>query len=182
MKDERKRLMPEILPGPGPVASSTPVRQRVLKHMKLLIATGAATTTLVACPYGVVDPLPPPARCRTTGSVLEDLRVEVRPGAPGEVVVELHLDEGGYGDVKLLRVAGLTGAATGEVRLQGYPAEVHLMPDSEDSTIRLTLAVECAAVPVNAVRIELRPLAPDAGAGSSGYTVTVSDAVPDGGP
>ncbi|MCY1082142.1 hypothetical protein [Archangium lansingense] len=96
MKDDRKRLMPEILPGPGPVVSSTSVRQRVLRHMKLLIATGAATTTLAACPYGVVDPLPPPARCRTTGSVLEDLRVEVRPSAPGgEVVVELHLDEGG---------------------------------------------------------------------------------------
>ena len=56
MKDERKRLMPEILPGPGPMVSSTPVRQRVLTHMKRLIATGAAATTLVACP--------PPVRLR----------------------------------------------------------------------------------------------------------------------
>lgn len=182
MKDERKRLMPEILPGPGPVVSSTSVRQRVVTHMKRLIATGAAATTLVACPYGVVDPLPPPARCRTTGSVLEDLHVQVRAGAQGEVVVRIFLQFGADDDVKLLRVAGVTGATPGEVRLEGDPAEVHLKPDSEGSPIVLTLDVECAAMPVNAVRIELRPLAPDAGTGSPAYTVTVSDAAPDGGP
>ena len=180
MKDDRKRLMPEILPGPGPVVSSSPVRQRVLQHMKLLIATGAATTTLVACPYGVVDPLPPPARCRTTGSLLEDLRVSARPGSPGEVVVELYLDESGYSDVKFLRVVEVTGATTGKVTLEGYPAKIHLKPDSPDSTLTLTLAAECVGVP-KAVRIELRPVTPDAGAGSTDYTVTVSDAVLDGG-
>jgi hypothetical protein len=181
MSDERKRLMPEILPGPGPAVSSTSVRQRVVRHMKLLIATGAATTTLVACPYGVVDPLPPPARCRTTGSVLDDLQVTAQSVSSGEVVVDLYLDAGGYGEVKLLRVDQVLGAVTTQVKLEGYPAQVYLRPDSKQSTITLTVTAECVGLPAQAVRIELRPVSSDAH--GTNYAVTVSEALPpDAGP
>ena len=80
MNDDRKKLMPEILPKPATASPSTSVRQRVLRHLNLLVAAGATTVTL-ACqqPYGVVDPLPEPARCRTTGSVLDMLGVSAEP-------------------------------------------------------------------------------------------------------
>jgi hypothetical protein len=183
VKDDRKKLMPEILPQPAAAPSAT-ARQRVLRHMKLLIAAGAATTTLAACPYAVVDPLPPPARCRTTGSVLEGLQVAAQPDASGGVVVWVSPSDEEYGEVRFLRVFDLTGATEGTIHLQQDPAEIHLKPDSPDATIEFKLAVECEGAPANMLRITLRPASPDAGtdAGTSPYTVTVTETGTDGGP
>lgn len=183
MKDDRKKLMPEVLPQPAAVPSAT-ARQRVLRHMKLLIATGAATTTLAACPFAVVDPLPPPARCRTTGSVLDELQVSVAPDASGGVVVRLSVFDDYSGEVRFPRVLDLTGATEGQHELQGNPAELHLKPDSPDATIDFKLDVECAGMPANRLRITLRPTTPDAGtdAGTGHYTVTVTETGTSGGP
>ena len=117
MKDDRKKLMPEVLPHPAAAAPSATARQRVLRHMKLLIATGAATTTLAACPYGVVDPLPPPARCRTTGSVLDVLQVTAEPDGTGGVVVRINVNDVGAEEARVLAVLDLTGATVGSTYL-----------------------------------------------------------------
>lgn len=179
MKDDRKKLMPEVLPQPAAVVPSATARQRVLRHMKLLIATGAATTTLAACPYGVVDPLPPPARCRTTGSVLDVLQVTAEPDGTGGVVVRINVNDVGAEEVRFLAVLDLTGATVGSTYLY-LPAEIHLKPDSPGATIDFKLAVECAGAPANKVHITLRPATSDGGtdAGTGPYTVTVTDGGP----
>lgn len=182
MKDDRKKLMPEILPQPAAVPSAT-ARQRVLRHMKLLIATGAATTTLAACPFAVVDPLPAPARCRTTGSVLDDLYVSAEPDASGGVVVWISSNVG-LEEVRFLRMLELTGATEGKSNLLQNPVEIHLKPDSPGATIDFKLSVECVGTSTSLVRITLRPASSDAGtdAGTPSYTVTVTESGTDGGP
>jgi hypothetical protein len=64
---DRKRsleLLPEILPAPPPLADGGP-RQRTLESLRRLAAAAGAAATISGCDpgYGVVDPVPPPARC-----------------------------------------------------------------------------------------------------------------------
>ncbi|WP_224372148.1 hypothetical protein [Hyalangium versicolor] len=179
MSDDRKKLMPEILPKPVAASGAASVRQRVLKHLNVLIAAGTTTVTM-ACqpPYGVVDPLPPPARCRTTGSVLDVLDVTAWPGTSG-VLVRIYVNDES-GEVSLRQVVETLGGVADRVNLDGYPAEIHLIPNSPNATIELKLATECARNPAATVRIVLRPNTEDGGA--TGYSVTTSDDSQAGGP
>ncbi|MFO0598878.1 MAG: hypothetical protein U0228_26460 [Myxococcaceae bacterium] len=74
----RKILMPEVLPRPMSFPG-TAARARVIAHLRLLATTGVATLSLAACPFLVVDPLPPPAKCKTSG-VSADLVADVTAG------------------------------------------------------------------------------------------------------
>jgi hypothetical protein len=168
VNDERKKLMPEILPKPGTASPSTSVRQRVLKHLNLLVAAGATTATLACQPYAVVDPLPPPARCRTTGSVLDALEVSALTDASG-VLVRIQLTDYS-GEVRLLRVMDVVGGVADRVTLDSASPEIHLKPDGPAATLELKLATECAGTPAATVRIVLTP-----DAGGASYTVTTSD-------
>jgi hypothetical protein len=171
MSDDRKKLMPESLPKPATAHPSTSVRQRVLKHLNLLVAAGAATATLACQPYAVVDPLPPPARCRTTGSVLDALEVSALTDASG---VAVRIQNHDYsGDVRLLRVTEVTGARVDSAALDSAPAVIHLTPDHPASIITLKLATECAGTSATTIRIVLQPVGGDAGMGE--YSVTTSD-------
>ncbi len=67
-----KKLIGEPLPAPHHRPEED-ARARVLRQMRNALAAGAATLTLGGCPpgctpFGVVDPMPPPARCRTMGA------------------------------------------------------------------------------------------------------------------
>lgn len=172
MNDERKKLMPELLPKPQTAIPSTSVRQRVLKHLNLLIAAGATTATLACQPYGVVDPLPPPAKCRTTGSVLDVLNVLAFTDTSG-VTVRIWIESE---EVRLLRIMDVTGAVAAQAELDTGQPWIHLIPDSPAATITLKLATECAGMPAAAVRIVLTPGAGDSG--MEGHTVTLSDESP----
>ena len=61
-----KKLMNEQLPTPVILSKEDP-RGRVLRHMRNALAAGASITLATGCTtgFGVVDPLPPPAQCRT---------------------------------------------------------------------------------------------------------------------
>jgi hypothetical protein len=168
VNDDRKRLMPEILPKPFTASPATSVRQRVLKHLNLLVAAGATTVTLACQPYAVVDPLPPPARCRTTGSVLDALEVSAMTDASG-VLVRIQLTDG-WGEIRLLQVMEVMGGVADRVALDSAPPEIHLKPDGPAATLELKLATECAGKPATTVRLVLSPVA-----GGTGYTVTTSD-------
>ncbi|MFT3836769.1 MAG: hypothetical protein QM723_07215 [Myxococcaceae bacterium] len=70
MSDEKKKLMNEVLPAPTVISQGPSVRDRVTQKMKLALAAGVATATINSCstpPFGVVDPLPPPAACADMG-------------------------------------------------------------------------------------------------------------------
>lgn len=92
---QRKVMMPEILPRPVSVPGS-PARARVLAHLRLLAATGAATMTLAACPFLAVDPLPPPPTCRTTRGVASDLVADVI--SSGTLSSDAGVADGGVAD------------------------------------------------------------------------------------
>ena len=64
-----KKLMNEVLPAPM-AAEPSQARARVLKHLREALAAGAAVALNAGCsPFVVVDPMPPPAKCRDLGSV-----------------------------------------------------------------------------------------------------------------
>ncbi|MFO0598877.1 MAG: hypothetical protein U0228_26455 [Myxococcaceae bacterium] len=95
----RKILMPEVLPRPMSFPG-TAARARVIAHLRLLATTGVATLSLAACPFLVVDPLPPPAKCRSNGGGLSgDLLGTVSPGGTlttdGGTTVDAGLADGG---------------------------------------------------------------------------------------
>ena len=82
-----KKLMNEVLPAPKTVTSGA-ARERVVNHMKTLVQVGAATVTLAGCPpFAVVDPLPPPARCKTMNDVLSELTATVTSADGGSVII-----------------------------------------------------------------------------------------------
>lgn len=70
MSEPKRRLglMPEILPTPPGSPAGGP-RDRTLAHMKKLIVMATAAVAMDGCKdgstpgYGVVDPMPPPAKC-----------------------------------------------------------------------------------------------------------------------
>jgi len=67
---EKRRLglLPELLPAPAPAAEGGP-RGRTLAHLQKLLVMASTTAVIEGCDgcgpgYGVVDPMPPPARCQ----------------------------------------------------------------------------------------------------------------------
>lgn len=75
-KKKRLKLMPEILPDPKKAGGTGSARQRTMKTMERLIAVSAASALIAGadvttgCGYGVVDPLPPPAKCPNLASTI----------------------------------------------------------------------------------------------------------------
>lgn len=64
-----KKLMNEVLPAPTK-APESPVREQVLRHVRDAMTAGAAIALGAGCiPFGVVDPLPPPAQCKELDTV-----------------------------------------------------------------------------------------------------------------
>lgn len=93
-----KKLMNEVLPAPV-VAPKNGPRDRVLRHMRDALAAGASVALLTGCPFAVVDPLPPPAACRSMGAdklaTVTVTRIDVDGGVEHyEVVVTLTGDSG----------------------------------------------------------------------------------------
>ncbi len=87
-----KKLMNEQLPAPQKSEPAASARERVLSHMKSLVKVGAASVVVSACtPFAVVDPLPPPARCKTNNDVLSELSA-VATRADGGAVITLAIN------------------------------------------------------------------------------------------
>lgn len=73
---KQKTLMNEQLPAPT-VVPDKPVRERVLRHLREALTAGATMALAAGCsPFAVVDPLPPPAKCREVGSVKDALTMQ----------------------------------------------------------------------------------------------------------
>lgn len=160
---EEKTLMPEVLPAPRrelePVIPHA-VRARVKRHMQQLLV-GAAGLTLANCNCLAVDPLPPPAACRTTGNVLDSMASDVKTitstdGGPDQLVLRIGDDEilaSGYRTAPVLLES--LGTVTGAQVLSTTPAspagasivELTLAPDSGVSTITVELTASCGSAP-----------------------------------
>lgn len=187
MSDE-KTLMTEVLPTPRPVIPSSGPRERVAKHWHTLVTAGAATAALAGCGCLVMDPMPPPALCRTTNSVLASLEVTAR-GVGNSVAVQVRYSGATYADYAQIELQVLSVEGARELATDGgafaVPGELGLAPTSDGATITLVLGTRCNGATTPAVKAVLVPVggAGDAGAdagSASSYTVTLSELV-DGG-
>jgi hypothetical protein len=110
MSDDRddKKLLPEILPTPQPLAGAAP-RERVNQRARLLLerfrslgTTAGAAILSFHCTYGTVDPLPPPpTQCSTLPDPFAMFQAHgfynFSPGAPTYVIIELtHQNTNGF--------------------------------------------------------------------------------------
>lgn len=176
----KKKLMPELLPKPVSF-SGTAARARVISHLRVLAATGAATMTLAACPFIAVDPLPPPPKCRTSRGVAGDLTASVAPGGSAPLPdggrsesFTLTLTESDFGNGGTVNLTSLIlSTNTDSARLTsttGSPFRVSFQPTDPTQPVEFRFATTCegsSAVVLKAV------LTPSPGAGT--YGVVLSD-------
>ena len=174
-----KRLMPELLPKPEPVIPSAP-RARVQAHMRGLLGLGTAALSL-SCGPMVCDPLPPPAQCRNTGSVLSSIQVTaVAVGASQVDVVVRDTDTSRARGVRLTlsNITGGTSTAQSSTASDVVITQ-RVTPTSAASVIELTFAAQCESTNVKSIRVVLTPAGLDGGAADAGtaaaYTVSVTE-------
>lgn len=184
MSDEpKKTLMPEVLPRPVSFPG-TAARARVISHLRVLAATGAATMTLAACPFLAVDPLPPPPRCRTTRGVAEDLTAFVGPGGQftadaGEIDagtgpdggapdrLELILSSTAFGSVDLTQLIFTSNTRRAELQQVGEGWVVTFEPLDPTQTVTMRFTTTCAG---SAGVVLLATLSPSGGSYSAALT------------
>jgi hypothetical protein len=173
---QKKTLLPELLPAP-PVMPSAPTRQRVLQHWQKLV-TGGAVATMLGCGCLVMDPLPPPAVCRTTTPLIDQVTFTVSATGTG-VLLDATVEWGVT--VKVSHVDGATLDGTGS------PSALRqfLVPNSPTAVITVTYLAECENVPRSTLRVVLTPVSSDGGVADGGslgpYTLSVFES-PDAGP
>ena len=124
---------------------TTAARDRVRKHVNILIAAAITTTPVVdSCGFGVVDPIPPPASC---------------PGLVGQLVISAKWAadaNGAYIEVQIDPPAGRTDVAfTTNVTVQqgtllssqaGQSLVLHVAPVTGGaSSVTVDFDVTCAA-------------------------------------
>ncbi|MDP1823943.1 MAG: hypothetical protein Q8L48_11900 [Archangium sp.] len=174
---DQKTLMTEVLPVPKSVIPSVSPRERVAQHWHRLVTTGAATAALAGCGCLVMDPLPPPAQCRTTRSVLRDVNFTATRLAPDSVSLRVMLVDFVNVDLAILTIDGGTVASlpSGQLTL---PATLEITPTTAGAPITVTFTTTCEGTAATSVKVVLTPVGVDGGtdAGPTGWTVSATDA------
>jgi hypothetical protein len=140
----KKKLMNEQLPAPQK-NDDKGVRDRVISHMNNLVKVGAASAVLVACPpFGVVDPLPPPARCKADSGVLPELTASAtRVDGSGEIVIVIDAKTDFESGVELNMAGGTIGGSITSLDRQTDSKKMTITVSPSAATIQLTLTVSC---------------------------------------
>jgi len=174
---DMKTLMTEVLPVPKSVIPSVGPRERVAQHWQKLVTTSAATAALVGCGCLVMDPLPPPAQCRTTRSVLRDVSFTTSRVAPGTVTLGVATTAFANVELTLLTIDGGTVSPnlSGPLTL---PATLQITPTTAGSPVTVTFTTRCDGTAATSVKVVLTPVGLDGGTdgGSTEWTVTATDA------
>lgn len=175
MSDE-KTLMTEVLPVPKSVIPNVSPRERVAQHWHRLVTTGAATAALAGCGCLVMDPLPPPAQCRTTRSVLRDVSFSASRFGLGSVELRVSLPQFADVDLTFLSIDGGTvfPAPSGQLSL---PATLEITPTTPGAPVTITFTTLCEGTAANSVKVVLTPLGVDGGtdAGPTGWALNATD-------
>lgn len=176
MSDD-KTLLTELLPAPKPVIPSSSPRERVAQHWHKLVTTGAAAAALAGCGCLVMDPLPPPAQCRTTRSLLSSLSITASAEVNSAVLLSMSLWRD-YEDatLTLLSIDGGTIAARPTSPLS-LPANLLISPTVAGAPITVIFTTTCEGTATTSLKVVLTPQGLDGGtdAGPTGWTVTASD-------
>ncbi len=145
-----KKLSNEVLPAPVITDKAEPapqVRDRVIRKMRLALAAGAATLAMHACsspPFGVVDPLPPPAHCADMGgpAAQVDVTAGLDVGAPMrrfKITVKQKDGAGLSFDLN----ATVTGGTVLQQLVTSSDASFTIVPDAGATELVITLLATC---------------------------------------
>jgi hypothetical protein len=185
-QEPKKKLMPELLPRPVSF-QGTAARARVISHLRVLAATGAATLTLAACPFITVDPLPPPPKCRTTRGVAADLvgSVSVGSNLPNDAgtladggmrdTYTLLLDDSSFGNsgsgaVALTALISTTNTNRAVIGSNSStPINVYFEPTDPSQPVELRFATSCEGSSAVVLKAVLTP------SGTGAWNVALSD-------
>lgn len=140
-----KKLMPEILPTPSK-APESPVREQVLRHVRDMMTAGAAVALGAGCvPFGVVDPLPPPAQCKvqdTVKGVVNARATEDTSSAQRQIRVTLTTTQWESG-VTFEGPVSVVGGTLVVQNLQSDKVEFGVSPDAGGTTFDILLPATC---------------------------------------
>jgi hypothetical protein len=139
-----KRLMNEQLPTPTSRPTS-PARDRVLKHLREVMGAGATMALAAGCtPFAVVDPLPPPAKCRDVGSVHDALTVSATEvsGASRAVLLTLTPVDGA-GVTFTPGALALNGTSIVSERITSASASITLEPPAGQRELTVQVKATC---------------------------------------
>ena len=151
-----KKLMNEVLPAPTKSVDDGRARDRVLSHMRKLVKIGAASAALAACPpssgpFGVVDPLPPPARCKTMNDVLSELSGSVSASdGSGTVTLVINAKTDFQSGVELNMAGSTMGGSIRSLDRAEDSKKMTVVIAPTSQVVVLTLTVSCDG--------ELRPI------------------------
>jgi hypothetical protein len=174
---DQKRLLTELLPAPKSVIPSSNPRERVARHWHKLVTTGAAAAALAGCGCLVMDPLPNPAQCRTTRSLLSQVSFIATPQGAGSLSLQVEFS-GAWENATLsfLSIEGgtLVSSPSGALSL---PADLRINPAGAGQPITVVFTTTCEGTAATSLKVVLTPQGVDAGtdAGATGWTVTASD-------
>ena len=155
--DDRKTLVPELLPAPAPEVSAAP-RERVAERARRLLerfrvpgAAAGAALLGAQCGYGVVDPAPPPPKlCSTVADPFPQLFVEAIYGpAPdaGPIPIYLTLRSYNYNGFRLdaVRVDGgvLTAMRDDSVGNGPTTFTIIVTPSTVPATLMIDVDLGC---------------------------------------
>ena len=174
MSDE-KTLLPELLPVPRPVIPSVSPRERVVKHWHTLMTAGAATAALAGCGCLVMDPLPPPAQCRTTRSLLEDVSFSVLSNSSGPELSVQRLTFSSEAALSLLSIEGGTFVTRPSTPVT-FTTPLVITPNGT-GPITVIFTTTCEGTAATSIKVVLTPQGSDGGAdaGPTSWTVSATD-------
>jgi hypothetical protein len=148
---KRLRLLPEVLPDPTRREGTGSARQRTLKTMERLIAISAASALIAGCSgsgsgdtgYGVVDPMPPPAKCPgVAGSITAT--ATWKQGANGLFIL-LTLGKPGRQDAQYTAVPdSVSGAKVTNSTQNAGAMTLELTPDAGATYVYVSVPVSCS--------------------------------------
>ena len=169
MSDE-KTMLPELLPVPKPVIPSVSARERVTKHWHQLMTAGAATAALAGCGCIVMDPIPPPAQCRTTRSLLSEVSFDVQQSPSGDVSLFIGLQEYRV-SLRVLSVEGATPFSQPAAEITS--SRDLIFHPTGTGPITVIFATTCEETAATSIKVVLTPQGSDGGAdaGPTSWTV-----------
>ena len=172
MSDE-KTLLTELLPAPKPVIPSSSPRERVALHWHKLVTTGAAAAALAGCGCLVMDPLPQPAQCRTTRSLLSQMSFVATPGSAGAVTLHVAFVESWENaTLSFLSIDGGTiSPTTGALSL---PEDLLITPTTAGLPVTLVFTTTCEGTAATSLKVVLTPQGLDGGVPTN-WLATPSD-------
>ena len=181
----RLGMLPEVLPVPTQGLGQGSPRQRTMRTMERLLTAAAASALIGGCSnnkgggdpgYGVVDPMPPPARCPGVAASIA-VKATWTEGQAG-LVVELRLSKPGRPDASYA-AQETPQVSQGKVINSSVDAGamvLQIAPDPQAAYVYVNVAATCSEGPAHvAIQLDLTTTSQAPPKAGDAVTFTVND-------